>query len=413
MTHGIDEQQTAPRQNQSNELTPEPSREPTPEVGTRPTDTTPFDKVRADCMEYVDLYRQSKVSKTAATSNVTRLVTTFPGIAEEAARAALDTYYGMLDDYSREQEEANERGRRVHGRTETSQNTRRKDHSQSRARSQSPRSLSRSPEPKRRKVIDESAQPWLAESAAEETNLSPDLKCTLGYLREWAKDPKAVKMSIIHSAACPEFPHSEWANIIAGKAVSLDQVHSATYTTIADNRDVTKLGNIEITAENSGAPAKTVKIFGDWLTTWQKTQTAYVYVMPHRATELREYGNYITELFSAYNVNSHGKIINYDKALRTLVASRRNISLTDWHRFYGIRVAHLDNQGSGTGQASGSGAKNTEAKPKASASERRNEICRRHNAGTCPGACGRLHACSICRDTSHVKTACPKSGTKN
>jgi hypothetical protein len=106
-------------------------------------------------------------------------------------------------------------------------------------------------------------QPWLAESVIEESYLSPELKQTLDYLRQWSVDPKAVKNSIIHSAACPEFPHSEWANIVAGKAVSLDQVLSATYTTIADNRDVTKLGNIEITAENAGTPSKSVKVRGD------------------------------------------------------------------------------------------------------------------------------------------------------
>jgi hypothetical protein len=402
----------SPEQNQS--------RKPSPEIESE--ELGQIKEAREKCLHLVNEYRDKAITKTVATYNITRTIGAVSGISTSVAEAALDSYYGMLDDFTITQEAAAKRGREQ-GREPPQKGggkepPHREDYSPSSSPTRSPsrspsRSRSRSPEPKRRKTVDASAQPWVVNSAIEEAFLSPELRKTLDYLRKWSVDPKGVRNSITHSASCPEFPQSEWTNIIAGKAVSLDQILSATYTTIADNRNVTKLGNIEITAENSAPPVKLVKTHGEWSAAWQKAQIAYIYIMPHRATELRKYGDHISQLFSAFSPANHGRIINYDKALRTLVASRRNVTLCDYHEFQALRIAHLDHHGSGTGQSSGSSAKNTEAKGKTSAAKRKSEICRRHNAGTCPGSCGRTHACSICKDVSHVEADCPKSGHKN
>jgi hypothetical protein len=403
-------------QNPNRESSPEnPNREPSPENEPEAA----VEKARSECLRYVERYRNDDISKTLATAHISKTVIGLgPAITESAARAALEAYYGMLDDHASSQEAANKRGRERTrddlSKRKEKENARGEDRSMSRSPSRSlSRSRSGSPEPKRRKTIDVSAQPWLVKSVIEEACLSPELKKTLDYLRAWSVDPKTVKNSITQSASCPEFPQSEWVNIIAGKAVSLDHILSATYTTIADNRNVTKFGNIEITSENSAPPLKLVKTHGEWSAAWQKAQIAYTYVMPHRATELQRYGDHISQLFSAFSPANHGRIINYDKALRTLVASRRNVTLGDYHEFQALRIAHLDHHGSGSGQTSGSGSKNSEAKSKASATKRRAEVCRRHNSGTCPGSCGRLHACSICKDVSHVEADCPKAGNKN
>jgi hypothetical protein len=393
--------------------TPPPvgSRESTPENDNRPD---PIAEAGKECIKIVQKFRDKEITKTTATLNITGIISATPGITAESLSSALDTYFSMLDQAAFSEEIAAERGRARLRRREEDENFGAENgrggrhYSRSRSYDRS-RSRSQSPVHKRRKTIDESSMPWVATSFIEEATLRPELKKTLDLLREWSIDPKLVRSSIVNSALCPEFPYSEWTNIIIGKAVNLDQVFSAIYTTTSDNRQITKVGDLEITSESAGPATKTVKTHGDWASAWYKAQTAYEYVMPHRTHELRKYGEHIISYLTAAHPSRHPRIINYDKAVRTLVASRRDITLADRHEFYALQMAHLDG-GFGSNQAPAFGVKVTEAKTK---NKRRTEVCRRHNAGTCPGACGRLHACSICKDVSHVEADCPKSGDKN
>jgi hypothetical protein len=48
-------------------------------------------------------------------------------------------------------------------------------------------------------------------------------------------DIKAMKHIVLESKCVPEFPDSEWNNILAGKAVNLDIVFSGMYSTVTDN----------------------------------------------------------------------------------------------------------------------------------------------------------------------------------
>jgi hypothetical protein len=370
------------------------------------------------CLQFVQRFKDGEITKTLATVNITATIRGVPGITARAVTTALESYYNMLDEFASSQKKASERGRvprEDDGTDDDDEHDRDGGNggkSPPQIRRDRSRSRSGSPEPKRRKTVPDADQPWLIDSIINEASLRPELRKTLQLLRSWSADPKGLRFSIINSADCPEFPFSEWTNIIAGKAISLDQVLSAMYTTISDNRSTHKVGGIEIVSEAAAQPTKIVRSHGEWAAAWQKAQAAYIYVMPHRAEELRKYGDHISQLFSAFGGNNHGRIINYDKAVRTLIASRRNVTLGDYHEFQALRIAHLDHHGSGNAQASGSGAKVTEAKPKSNTSKRRSETCHRHNNGTCPGSCGRLHACNLCRDPTHVEADCPKSGGK-
>jgi hypothetical protein len=374
-----------------------------------------LEEAQAKCIEWVEKYRNGDATKTHATIQITGIVASVAGISAGAIQGALDTYYRMLDDHATSKEKAAQRGTGANSDEEEGEERRPEpvrevDPEEPFARS---RTRSASPEPKRRKV-DESVMPWLVNGFIEEATLRSELKLTLKYLREWASDLKGIRSSIVNSAGCPDFPHSEWGNIVAGKAVNLDQVLSSIYTTVSDNRSITKIGELEITSEAAAPASKTVKTHGEWTTAWHKTEIAYQYIMPHRTNELRKYGDHMSQLFSAFGTSTHGRLINYDKAVRTLVASRRDITLSDYNEFQALRIAHLDHHGSGNYQASGSASRNAETKTnKSDAAKRRKEVCRRHNLGTCPGSCGRLHACIICKDTSHIETNCPKTGAKN
>jgi hypothetical protein len=390
-----------------------PAPAPPPEI--RPET---LEAAQAACIEWVEKYRNGDITKTYATIQITGIVASVTGISAEAIQGALSTYYRMLDDHALSKEKAAQRGMGTDGNEEEREGARNKtvgedDTEEPELIRLESRTRSSSPDPKRRK-IDESVMPWLINSFIEEATLRSELKLTLKYLREWVSDPKGVRSSIVNSAGCPDFPHSEWGNIIAGKPVNLDQVLSSIYTTISDNRSITKIGELEITSEAAAPASKTVKTHGEWTTAWHKTEIAYQYVMPHRTNELRKYGDHMSQLFSAFAISTHGRLINYDKAVRTLVASRRDVTLGDYNEFQALRIAHLDHHGSGSYQTSGTSPRNAETKTsKSDAAKRRKEVCRRHNLGTCPGSCGRLHACNICKDTSHIETNCPKTSAKN
>jgi hypothetical protein len=201
------------------------------------------------------------------------------------------------------------------------------------------RSVSHSPGPenKRRKTVPEESMPWIATSIIEEESLRPELKLTLKYLKDWSIDPKFVRSSITNTASCPDFPYSEWSNIIAGRAVNLDHVYSSFYTMINDNRNVTNLGGIEITTDSGKTPSKTVKRDSEWRNAWEKTEGLYVYLMPHRLGELRKYGQHVGRIFLAINQKHHSRVIQYDKVVRAFVASHRDVLLGDYNEFTDIK----------------------------------------------------------------------------
>jgi hypothetical protein len=59
--------------------------------------------------------------------------------------------------------------------------------------------------------------------------LGESLTRTLELLRLYARDLKLTKSSILTSAGSPQFPHSEWQNVITGAMVDLDHVISGSF----------------------------------------------------------------------------------------------------------------------------------------------------------------------------------------
>jgi hypothetical protein len=56
-------------------------------------------------------------------------------------------------------------------------------------------------------------------------------------------------------------------------------------------------------------------------------------LFPHRYDELKQYGDYIEELFSTKSTASHPKLFKYDVAVRYKVGQGQNILLTDRSEF--------------------------------------------------------------------------------
>jgi hypothetical protein len=102
----------------------------------------------------------------------------------------------------------------------------------------------------------------------------------------------------------PEFPDSEWNNVLAGKAVNIDVIFSGMYSTITDNRAIENIGDLELHF-GAAKPAKTVETHGDWVVAWRIIFKATRFIFPHWETELEEYNDYITLYFTSMHPSAH------------------------------------------------------------------------------------------------------------
>ncbi|KIK95373.1 hypothetical protein PAXRUDRAFT_140773, partial [Paxillus rubicundulus Ve08.2h10] len=102
-----------------------------------------------------------------------------------------------------------------------------------------------------------------------------ELQHTTELLSNWATDPKEVKQCFINNPACPEFPDSEWNNIILGKPINLNAVFSGMFTTQLDEQHKEKFGDLKITCGVYTLLFKTILTGQDWHTAWVCIACAY------------------------------------------------------------------------------------------------------------------------------------------
>jgi hypothetical protein len=167
---------------------------------------------------------------------------------------------------------------------------------------------------------DDTEFPWIIREQLSDSQLGKSLEKTLKLLKLFAGDLKFTKSSVINSLQAPPFPHSEWTNIIAGSMVDLDHVISGSFAVANDNREVERLGGMEVKFGIT-KPVKQVKTSGDWFIAWGNYSKAAVYVFPHRREEFDCYGTRILSLFSATSPSSHTSVINLDKGIRARAAT--------------------------------------------------------------------------------------------
>ena len=72
--------------------------------------------------------------------------------------------------------------------------------------------------------------------------LSDELQKTFNFLPTYMKDFRFPKSSILTSLFAPQFPNSEWSNIIIGSMVDLDHVILKSFAVSNDNREVKVVG---------------------------------------------------------------------------------------------------------------------------------------------------------------------------
>jgi hypothetical protein len=357
-----------------------------------------YQEVLVDCNSLVEGYRKGEVSKATVYADIQSKLSKALGNDRGRSDAAFGSFIATIESHDSEVGAATERGK--------------VSALNSLQRSPSP-ALSVSDghasdgEPASKKVkVDESVYAWVIGRKEKRTVLRDSLSKTLKLIEAYTIDPKATKRSLINEPDCPEFPDSEWKNIICGRAVSLDAVLSGQLSTIQDNAKVEKFGDLEITF-GAVEPTKVVKNGGDWSIAWNRTVRAITFAFPHRAHELASYGEYIVNLFSVTHPSIHSRVVAFDKAVRKRIGSVRNLELTDFEKFADLKIAHMDSIG--VSVVAGTSKDKGDQKGKKGKNWKKDEPCNKWNEGKCSQAeedCRRLHVCNKCGRGGHRGKEC-------
>ena len=372
---------------------PSPRTSPSPESAI-------YQEVLVECNSLIENYRKGKVSKPAVYLGIQAKLVEALGDDGDRINAAFGSFIATVESHDSETAMAIQRG---------------SEGNRERGTSQSPITdiddlTSNEERVSKRPRADESAFAWASSENSETTTLSVNLVKTLEFLGIYTLDPKATRRSLSNSPACPEFPDSEWRNVITGKAVNLDAVLSGQLSTTNDDLRVEKFGELEL-SYGSVEPTKVVRNGGDWCIAWNRTVRATTFAFPHRLQELTGYGEYITSLFAVTHPSFHDRVISYDKAVRKRVGSVRNIELSDYQKFTDLKIAHMDSVGV-SACSEGSTKKDYGKRQKQGKSWKRSEPCNRWNEGSCEQKeedCRRDHVCNRCGKRGHKGGDCRKA----
>jgi len=364
--------------------------------------TEPPSQMAKKCLEIIEKYRtgtRTSLSKVTAIQGITSLLTSGTDeLSETEIDDALGSYLRIIEQHNNsinvaEQNASNGGVDRSETADEPSLGSKRPG----------------SPEPvtgaTKRQKPDETDFPWSIRESLSGAGLCDDLQRTLDLLRVYAKDLKFTKSSILTAAHAPQFPNSEWSNIIIGAMVDLDHVISGAFAVTSDNREVEVVGGIQFKFGASKA-VKQVKTAGDWFIAWGIFTQAAAFVFPHRRSELESYGAQILSLFAATAPDNHSHIISLDKAIRVRVGEHRDLLLSDHAKFDDLKLYLLNPIGAGTLEHSVKG------KSKGKSDFRCEDPCDRWNRGVCrskASECKYRHICQGCRGPHRIDE-CKKKG---
>jgi hypothetical protein len=194
-------------------------------------------------MDIVRDYGRDEISKISAIKSIFAAFSEsaeYEDTEQDQVDAAISTYVAMLDQHDSARSRAAARGERP-GDVEDEEDDDPVQTSK-RRRSESPSGRTSS----KKCAPDESLFAWLANDETDDTVLTASQELTRKLVQNHALDIKTAKRMVLGSKRVPEFPDSEWNNILAGKAVNLDVVFSGMYSTSTDNRAIENIGDLEL-----------------------------------------------------------------------------------------------------------------------------------------------------------------------
>jgi hypothetical protein len=256
--------------------------------------------------------------------------------------------------------------------------------------------------------IYESQMPWFRdEQRVRRSSTHRSCNKTRGILDVIQRDPVTVKRWIRCASSAPAgFPSTEWDALIKGESINIDTVFSSLHHIHSIDEGIGRVGSTEIQFGRP-KPAAKVETSGQWTAAFNLIIKATTFVFPHRRDELRQYEDYMEELFSAKSSSIHPKLFKFDEAVRYKVGQGQNVLLTDRNEFSRYYEAIVAPDGVGTEATSEAGKPVKKGDGK---SGEKTDVCHRFNGakGCKSGAdkCKYKHVCKRCKQSGHGKMDC-------
>lgn len=315
--------------------------------GTPPPQVPGIDaEVGKKCLDILERFRRSELSKEDAIAEIFNLI---PNTIDGTKAKAVASYTRILDNFERRAQEAEELGRADGRANQEGELDAPKEEEATGGPSKRPADNYADDDayeertPKRR--LNLALLPWVVREALDSRDRSPLVQRTRRLLELYGVDIKAAKASLLLSLDVPPFPDDQWDLLLRGRAGNLDTIFGDMFSTETDKREAVQVGGFELSSGQPVKPAQTVKNHGQWTIAIKRLKAASIIVMPHLAEVWDSYIEYITGFFAALPERSHHCVILFDKAVRRLVGSRRDILLTDYSEFQVLMLQWITTAG--------------------------------------------------------------------
>ncbi|KAJ3874547.1 hypothetical protein F5051DRAFT_335578, partial [Lentinula edodes] len=256
---------------------------------------------------------------------------------------------------------------------------------------------------------------WTANAFIKQSILSPRHRRIIKETENFKLDLNDAIKSIEQSGINPIFPKKLWKSVLRDEYIELSEVHAlvAAY----HNPEAPRLASnkfaeaLESSTFAKPAPTKAITDQNTWCRAWRATTDAISFAFADRRTELTAYEEHIGRLFDDNLASFHHNIINYDKAVRQLIGSRRDILFDEFDHAEVARFRTMYLLPTGTHFSVPSFSTPRADQAGSRPRNRSREICRKFNRGDCDG-CERKHLCATCNESGHGAHNCRKAARK-
>ncbi|KIK53142.1 hypothetical protein GYMLUDRAFT_134196, partial [Collybiopsis luxurians FD-317 M1] len=199
----------------------------------------------------------------------------------------------------------------------------------------------------------------------------------------------------------PSLPKAQWTNVLLDNYVNLDEILGHSFTTEAEYQGVFLVGSTTLEFKKPRVVSK-ITSHDQWLNAFRTYEQAVHFAFKGREFELG-YSDHINNLFATTHTSLHHRIINYNRAARIYVGSRRDILLHEINKFNFIKATHVDTGGIAVvGSSTNVGFGKSAQKWKQGI-----KVCRNWNFRSCMREkCVFRHTCIHCGSTDHVARDC-------
>ncbi|GAW08474.1 protein [Lentinula edodes] len=268
--------------------------------------------------------------------------------------------------------------------------------------------------PTKRAKQDKNLFNWTADAFVKQSILSPKHRRIIKEVENFRLNLGNAIESIEQSGVNPIFPKKLWKSVLRDEYIELSEVHAlgaTDYVPKAPQPASNKFAALKSSTFAKPASTKAITDQASWRRAWRATADAISFAFADRCNELSAYEEHVGRLSDDNLPSFHHNVINYDKAVRQLIGSRRDILFDEFEHSEVARIRNMYLLPTGTHFST-----STFPAPRANQASlhprnRAREICRKFNRGNCDG-CERKHICATCSESGHGSHNCRKTSWK-